>query len=175
MLDKFKRLAGLGPKEKEATLVQETVTEDSVALTAALEASTVALNASNEKVAELALQLSAVSTELQALKDAQAKSVEDAKAAAMTAREAKLVEMLGTEAAPATLKALESLDDAAFAVVTDAMGAKLEAEKSSPLFAEKGVDAEVTPPETKATSEAASEAVLAQLQKQVAAFAATNP
>lgn len=175
MLQSFKQRFGLADKtQKEANLANP-VTEDTVALSAALEASTVALDASNSKVAELALQLSALSTELQALKDANLAAAEAAKVATAMTREQKLVSMLGTEAAPATLKALESLDDAAFAVVTDAMGAKLEAEKNSPLFSEKGVDAIVVTPPAQNASEDAGKAVLEQLQKLAAGFVAANP
>lgn len=175
MLDSLKKRFGLAEQtQKEANLATP-VTEDTVALTAALEASKVALDASNEKVAELALQLSAVGTELQALKDANLAAADAAKVATAMTREQKLVSMLGTEAAPATLKALESLDDAAFAVVTDAMGAKLEAEKNSPLFSEKGVDAVVVPEAKPDASADAEKAVMAQLQKQLATFIAANP
>lgn len=175
MLHSFKQRFGLADKtQKEADLATN-VTEDTVALTAALEASKVALDASNAKVAELALQLSAVNTELQAMKEANLAAAEAAKVATAMSREQKLVAMLGTEAAPATLKALESLDDASFAVVTDAMGAKLEAEKKSPLFVEKGVDAVVTPPATPDAKVDEAAAVMAQLQKQAASFAAANP
>lgn len=173
MLDSLKRFARSKP-EKEAELANP-VTEDTVALTAALEASKVALDASNEKVAELALQLSSLGTELQAMKDANLAAAEAAKVATAMSREQKLVSMLGSEAAPATLKALESLDDAAFAIVTDAMGAKLEAEKSSPLFVEQGVDAEPEAVPAPSATQDAEKAVMAALQKQMAAFNAANP
>ena len=87
----------------------------------------------NARIAELEA-IVAAATEFKA---AQEKAAAEAKIAA---RNAALVDVVGTEQAASLQVALASLDDASFAVAVGALSNKMKVEEASPEFKEVGVE-----------------------------------
>jgi hypothetical protein len=114
-------------------------------LTVALETAATTLAAKEAAFAALTTQYDIATAALAQSAEAQAALIANAKAAVMTARTEKLSAIMGDVQGPKTAASLESLDDAAFAVVLSSYAANFAAEARSAMFVEKGVAAEAAP------------------------------
>lgn len=156
MLDKFKKL--LGTQEANAA----TETEDKNTITVKVDAEdfkaeleqlkaefATQLEGAKAEAADALAQAVAQAEQLIAAKDEtiaklvaeKEQMIADDLATKMAARKEKIVASIGTEKADALMKATEGLDDTAFEAVVSAMAGSVEAEASTALFREVGVDA----------------------------------
>ncbi len=115
-----------------------------------------ALEAANASIAELTNKYEAVQAALSQSAEAQATLVANAKTATLTARTASLSAIMGDTKGPLMATSLESLDDAAFAVVLSGYSANFEAEAKSKMFQEAGVSADVVTTEVNAVTRLAA-------------------
>lgn len=112
--------------------------EVDVALKDVVASLTEQLTAANQKIAELTAVVDAAAE----FNAAQAKLAADAKAAA---RMAKLVDVVGTDAAANLMAVTASMEDSAFEAVVAAMSLKASKEATDPAFKEVGVEGAADP------------------------------
>ena len=99
--------------------------------------------------AALATALEAVASLEAAAKESAEKQLNDK----LTARKAKLENVIGTAKVDAAFEAVKGLEDAAFDAVVAAMATSLNTEAKSELFQETGVAEEVEPSKVMSTEE----------------------
>lgn len=148
-----KEVEHMTDQEKAALKAAE---DKSAELSTALETATASFAEQAEAFKELTTKYEAAQAALSASTEAQATLVAQAKAKVMAERTASLSAVMGDVKGPATAAKLESLDDAAFAVVLDSYAASFEAEAASPMFKEQGVAAEAPAVEVDAVKQMAA-------------------
>lgn len=137
-----KEVDSMTTEKDQAALVTDNTTAE---LTAQLSTVTEAMTALQANFADLSTKYDLATAALAASADAQAMFIAQAKAAVMASRSASLSAIMGDVQGPKTAASLESLNDAAFAVVLESYSANFEAESKSPMFQEKGVGADAAP------------------------------
>jgi len=165
MLDKFKKLLGNAePQEQLEQVIVEAVADNSNEALAKLQADFDSYKADAEQlltqataeVAELKTKLEAANSVIAAAEQAKAIAEKQALETKMAARKEKIVAAIGTEKADGLMLATEALDDAAFNAVLSALAGSVEAEASTEMFKEVGVDAKAEAPKTDAVSRLAA-------------------
>lgn len=153
MLEKFKKKLGIEGQAQEVASV-EAAAADLSAIQAELTEALSQVTTANELIAEmteahaaevanLKAEIEAAKAALDAIEAEKAEMIAKAEAAKLAARKEKVVAAIGTEKAEGLMAATGHLDDAAFEAVVSALAGSVEAEASSDLFKEVGVDAEV--------------------------------
>lgn len=119
-----------------------------------------ALQAVTDKLTEMSALYEGAQAALNAVEDAKAALVADAKAVRLAARKEAIVASVGTDKAESLLSATDALDDAAFKAVIGAMATTFDKEAKSPLFSEVGVSDKSESPDVAAVVEESAEAKL---------------
>ena len=165
MLDKFKKLLGnTEPQEQLEQVIVEAVADNSNEVLAKLQAdfdsykaeADQLLTQATAEVAELKTKLEAANAVIAAAEQAKALAEKQTLETKMAARKEKIVAAIGTEKADGLMLATEALDDAAFNAVLSALAGSVEAEASTEMFKEVGVDAKAEAPKTDAVSRLAA-------------------
>lgn len=114
-------------------------------LSSALETALEAVKDADAQVAQANARVAELQAALNAVADEQAKALEAAQAATLTARKEKIEATVGSEKVDALMTATTGLDDAAFDAVLSAMTLATDKEAKSKMFTEQGAAAEVDP------------------------------
>lgn len=164
MLDKFKKLLGNAEPQEQLEQVIEAVADNSNEALTKLQAdfdkykaeAELVLSTAAAELEELKTKLEAANSVIAAAEQAKAVAEKQALETKLAARKEKIVAAIGTEKADGLMLATEALDDAAFNAVLSALAGSVEAEASTEMFKEVGVDAKAEAPKTDAVSRLAA-------------------
>lgn len=172
MIDALKRLARIGQQEpakadnqtegvavtteakNEGTGLAVEMADQVTALTATVTSLTEQVAANAAALAEKDATIAALTAQVEAAVEFKAAQEKAAAEAKIAARNSKLVEVVGTDAAAGLMAATASLDDTAFDAVVNAMSVKAKVEATAPAFKEVGVEG--TADASKVSAEAGS-------------------